>query len=663
MWLCVLGLGFRLRPAIPGCGVWVCGCLCARSVGTPPILAGVRGVVVCTWALSSAAPCHSCLGYCSVCVGMHPLPVPRHSWLGCWGVCVFVCALHQYPVIPGWGVRCGGVCLGPGFGCAPPVLAGMLGCVCPCAPSARTPPLLALVLGCLCVCVCAPPVPRHSLLGCTGWVCVHGLGFQLRPANCGLGFAVCVCLCVRSACTPPTLAAVCVCVSIWVSAAPCHTWLECWGVCVGLHPPPVPRLWFVGWMLPGTYPRRRSLPVVRAARVSEAPGGRWCLTPVPVPLFWPPACLSCVPCVPASVPRASSGPVALGAAVRCPDAVVLFATRGACAPAFTGWLRGARKNWPRTGLFVPAAGRCRRRGAGLAPRRTRSGLPDGVVPGRSLRRPSWAACAAVVCVCGPSHLRVPFPVPSVLRLGTLLVHRGFLVWMLTPPSSGRMMPRPGPVRVWVCVPLLAWLGWQASCADFGAPHLFLWPVLVLSLSARPRPGWGCPACGFCCGFSFSFCALPLSLAVCVFRPGVPWSLASCGPPPFFPFFSLPPSPVHVVFSLFLFFSCLPSVFFFRTPPFFFPAMVCRLCRAGLICVSWAVGCVGVCCCGRCAPAGAGLRLRCVVWSLLVVPVLCVVLPVVLRVSGGAVLAEFLFPFLPLVPSLCALSSGPVLRRL
>ena len=46
--------------------------------------------------------------------------------------------------------------------------------------------------------------------------------------------------------------------------------------------------------------------------------------------------------------------------------------------------------------MVPAAGPCRGRGAGLAPRRTRSGPHNGVVPGRSLRRRSWAACAAVV---------------------------------------------------------------------------------------------------------------------------------------------------------------------------------------------------------------------------------------------------------------------------
>ena len=45
-----------------------------------------------------------------------------------WGVgaCVFVCALRLYPAIPSSVVRCGCVCSGSGFGCAPPFLAGVL---------------------------------------------------------------------------------------------------------------------------------------------------------------------------------------------------------------------------------------------------------------------------------------------------------------------------------------------------------------------------------------------------------------------------------------------------------------------------------------------------------------------------------------------------------
>ena len=128
---------------------------------------------------------------------------------------MFVCALRLYPATPGWGVRCGCVCLGSGFGCAPPLLAGVLGCVC--------------------VCVRTPLVPCDSWLGCAVWVRVLGLGVRLRPATPGWGFGVCVCLCARSACTPPLLAGMCVvgvCAWARVSAAPRHSWLKCWGVCV-----------------------------------------------------------------------------------------------------------------------------------------------------------------------------------------------------------------------------------------------------------------------------------------------------------------------------------------------------------------------------------------------------------------------------------------------
>ena len=92
-----------------------------------------------------------------------------------------------------------------------------------------------------------------------------------------------------------------------------------------------------------------------------------------------------------------------GASVGCPDAVVPFPSPGACAPGFTERLRRVRGGRPRTGLFVPARGRCRGSGSGLAPRRTRSGPRNGVVPGGTLRHRSWAACAAVVCVCEPGH--------------------------------------------------------------------------------------------------------------------------------------------------------------------------------------------------------------------------------------------------------------------
>ena len=212
-WVCVYGLGFRLRPATPCLGVGVCVCWCGRSACTPPLLAGMRAVGVCVWARVSAPP--------------------RHSWLGCWGVCVLVCVPPLYPATPGWYVRCGSVCSGSGFACAPPLLAGVLGCVC-----AR---------------VRAPPVPRLSWLGCVAWVCVLGLGFRLRPATPGWAVGLCVCSCARSACTLPLLAGlrgVCVCVWARVSAAPRHSWLG-FGLC-GLA---------VAWHL---FVCRGSLPVVRA---------------------------------------------------------------------------------------------------------------------------------------------------------------------------------------------------------------------------------------------------------------------------------------------------------------------------------------------------------------------------------------------------------------
>ena len=186
--VCVLVLGLWLRPATPGWGFGLFVCLCARSACTLPLLFGVCGVGVCAWARVSAAP--------------------RHSLVGCWDVCVFVCTLCLYPATPGWGVRCGCVCLGSGLGCAPPLLAGVLGCVC--------------------VCDRAPLVPRQFRLGCAVWVSVLGLGFWLRPATPGWVFVMCVCLCAHSACTLPLLAGVCsvvVCVWAGVSAAPRHSLL------------------------------------------------------------------------------------------------------------------------------------------------------------------------------------------------------------------------------------------------------------------------------------------------------------------------------------------------------------------------------------------------------------------------------------------------------
>ena len=135
----------------------------------------------------------------------------------------------------------------------------------------------------------------------------------------------------------------------------------------------------------GTLSRAAVRRVLCALPGFAAPGGCCGLAPVLVPWLWLAACLSGVPRGPALVRRSSSGPVALGAPVGFPVAVVPSPTPGAVAPGFTGWLRGASGGRLRTGLIVPAAGPCRGMGAGRAPRRTRSGPHDGVVPGGSLR--------------------------------------------------------------------------------------------------------------------------------------------------------------------------------------------------------------------------------------------------------------------------------------
>ena len=100
-----------------------------------------------------------------------------------------VCALRLPPAVSGSGVRCGRACWGLGFGCAPPLLGGLLGCVCARAPVPRG--LLHLLVGVAvrgCVFVRAPrlfptfpgwggvcgracwarvsAVPRPSWLGC-----------------------------------------------------------------------------------------------------------------------------------------------------------------------------------------------------------------------------------------------------------------------------------------------------------------------------------------------------------------------------------------------------------------------------------------------------------------------------------------------------------------
>ena len=136
--------------------------------------------------------------------------------------------------------------------------------------------------------------------------------------------------------------------ALWASCrGPLPTGSGCGGV----------RVWGLGcpWHL---VPCRDSSCVVRASRVRSTRWPLWLL------VIRPAACLSGVPRGPALVRRSSSGPVALGAPIGFPVAVVPSPTPGDVAPGFTGWLRGARGGRPRTGLIVPAAGPCRGKGAG-----------------------------------------------------------------------------------------------------------------------------------------------------------------------------------------------------------------------------------------------------------------------------------------------------------
>ena len=331
-----------------------------------------------------------------------------------------------------------------------------------------------------------------------------------------------------------------------------------------------------------------------------APGGRCALAPVLVPWLWPAACLSGVPRGPSLVRRASSGPVPLRAPVGFRVAVVPSPTPRAVAPGFTGWLRGARGGRPRTGLIVPAAGPCRGKGAGRAPRRTRSGPRDGVVPGGSLWLRSWAACAAVVWRVWTRSLTRP--VSRTVRLSTGDSAGAPALFRVDADTSpfGSEDATPGS-RACVCA-CSSWPGWAGrppgrvmvrltfSCgclvlppcsapSGLGLPALrvFFFPLLFFSLFLSP--------------FSLPPLAPPLSLAFCASRPRVPWALAlfvfaSFSPPCpvfflFFPFFRAVLPLLHPPHGpLFCRFWCPGSRRFvvrphplFRPPPtFFFPVV-------------------------------------------------------------------------------------------
>ena len=138
---------------------------------------------------------------------------------------------------------------------------------------------------------------------------------------------------------------------------------------------------------------------------------------------------------------------------------------------------------------------------------------------------------------------------------------------LPPPTARPLGALPGPTTHWLwargaagaCVRVRALLGRVGRAGLPGAfwcASPFLWPFLLRSLLVRPPPGWGCPVCG-CCWLFFVFVSFPLlplvAPALCpvlrVFRPRVPWALASCPSPPPPPFFFPPPPPLCAPLSL------------------------------------------------------------------------------------------------------------------
>ena len=490
VWVCVLGLGFRLLPATPGSGVR-CGCVFLGSgLGcAPPLLARVL-VCVC------------------VCVGA-PL-VPHHSWLACalW-VCVLGLGLRLLLATPGWGVRCACVFLGSGLGCAPPLLAGVLGCVC-------------VFMG-------APLVPHHSGLRCAVWVCVLGLGFRLRPATpgwaacvCWVSPGTCYCAVVRCGwCAQPGFAA--------VDASYLSLCLGC-----GRRLAPLVCLVALGWC---AAPRLvRSLSVLRLAVLTP-----WCLSP----------------------PRGLAPPDLLG---------------GCAGHAEVGWE-------PRSLCLAVAAAEAAVVGSlGVVP-------VQGPAMGLSLAGPSsvclglpalrWFACMDPVTDAAGLPYR-----PSV--------HGGF--GRCTEAVSCGRRHRPlqvggGHARVWcVCVCVRAPL---RRVGRAGLPGAFWcasrFPVAVISalMVCLAPSGLGLPClCLFLCFFSFFFAPPCLSRSV--------FSGPQClGPSPLvvpplsfvFLFLLSPPPPACFFFLLFF---CLFGFFFylFFLPPsflFFCPAVVCWLCGAGVVC--------------------------------------------------------------------------------
>ena len=225
---------------------------------------------------------------------------------------------------------------------------------------------------------------------------------------------MCLCLCVRPACTLPILAGMCrvgVCALIRVSAASRHSWLGCWGVYVDVHPLPVPRrtppflagvcgVWVGCCLAPVSVPRfvagcarcpglRHPVAVLawhrsvclgcgrRRSSLGCLVAPRWCAVPRPVwslsVLRWTFPTLWCL-----SPSRRPAPPDLLGS---CAGHVEAGRQQGSLCLLLATAERG---RWARSALYLFEA-------------------RNWVVPGGSLRRRFRAACAAVICVYGPGH--------------------------------------------------------------------------------------------------------------------------------------------------------------------------------------------------------------------------------------------------------------------
>ena len=245
-------------------------------------------------------------------------------------------------------------------------------------------------------------------------------------------------------------------------------------------------------MLLGTCPRAVVCCVLCVLSGFAAPGGCRCLTPVRVPWLWPAACLSGVPRGPAwcAAPQLVRSFSVLRSASLTPWC--LPPTQGLAPLALLGGCAGHAEAGREPGsLCLP-----------LAPAEAGALGSLRVVPvrgpamGLSLAGPSGVGLGLRALRWLAGHRRLWSSVPSVVRRGTRPVHRGCFLWTPTSPPAGWRTPRPGPVRVCVCLLFLAGSGGRASRARSGAPDLLLW-LLCLSASLGPLQAGVAPVLILC----------------------------------------------------------------------------------------------------------------------------------------------------------------------